>query len=111
MVCASGRAPFFDAEGRLPQLVENACAREFESLQVVEQQKSWVHRPAFLRRIDPQRVFVVFAAPWPRQEGGKARRSSPSLARPITAKLDARRDAGETLDKVASLSDLVKAFS
>jgi hypothetical protein len=29
----------------------------------------------------------------------------------MTAKLDARRAAGETLDKIASLQDQVKAFA
>jgi hypothetical protein len=46
-----------------------------------------------------------------RKEGGKAPKCSLSLARLITAKLDARRDAGETLDKIASLHGLVKAFA
>jgi len=32
-------------------------------------------------------------------------------ARLIFAKLDARHDAGEALDKIASLHDLVKAFA
>jgi hypothetical protein len=40
----------------------------------------------------------VLAALWTRKDGGKAR-TGPSLARPITAKLDARRAAGETLDR------------
>jgi hypothetical protein len=34
----------------------------------------------------------------------------PECARLIITKLDARHDAGETLDKIASLRDLVKAF-
>jgi hypothetical protein len=33
------------------------------------------------------------------------------FARLILAKLDARRDAGETLDKISSLQDLVKEFA
>jgi hypothetical protein len=33
------------------------------------------------------------------------------LARPTTAKLDARTAAGESLDKIASLQDYVMAFS
>jgi hypothetical protein len=35
----------------------------------------------------------------------------PTLARLITAKLDARRAAGETLNKIASLEDYVMAFA
>jgi len=50
-------------------------------------------------------------SPRSRKEGGKARRSDLSHARPITAKLDARRATGETLDKIASLQDHVKAFA
>jgi hypothetical protein len=34
-----------------------------------------------------------------------------SLARLITAKLDARRAAGEMLNRIASLQDHVKAFA
>ena len=39
------------------------------------------------------------------------RGSSAGFARLIVVKLDARRDAGETLDKIASLYDLVSAFA
>jgi hypothetical protein len=39
------------------------------------------------------------------------RGSSAGFARLIGAKLDARRAAGEALDKIASLQDLVKAFT
>jgi hypothetical protein len=41
-----------------------------------------------------------------------AKRGSPAgFARLIVAKLDARREVGETLDKIASLYDLVSAFA
>jgi hypothetical protein len=39
------------------------------------------------------------------------RGSSAGFARLIVAKLNARRDAGETLDKITSLYGLVKAFA
>jgi hypothetical protein len=39
------------------------------------------------------------------------RGSSASFARLITAKLDTRRVAGETLDKIVGLRDQVKAFA
>jgi hypothetical protein len=42
--------------------------------------------------------------------GGAKRGSSSVFARLIDAKLDARREGGESLDKIAGLQDPVKAF-
>jgi hypothetical protein len=51
-------------------------------------------------------VCYLSAGEW---QGAK-RGSSASFGKLITAKLDARRDAGEALDKIASLQDSVRAF-
>ncbi len=49
-------------------------------------------------------------SPETREEAGKALVRSPSLARLITAKLDARRAVGEPMDKIACLHDHVQSF-
>jgi hypothetical protein len=77
--------------------------------------KAGVIFPGFLRLKRPPFRFSIdepYSKPSPetRSEGGKAPRCGLSPARLITGKLDAKRDAGETLDKIASLWDLVKAL-
>jgi hypothetical protein len=52
-------------------------------------------------------VCYLSAAEWRAAKRG----SSAGFARLIIAKLDARRDVGEMLDRIASLQDLVKAFA
>jgi hypothetical protein len=54
---------------------------------------------------------LTFVKPETCREGGKTRRYDLSLAWIVTAKLDARRAAGMTLDKISSLQDHVKAFA
>jgi hypothetical protein len=55
---------------------------------------------------DPHRL-----SPETHREGGQALVCGLSLARLNTAKLDARHAAGETLDKIVSLRDLMRAFA
>jgi hypothetical protein len=51
-------------------------------------------------------MCYLSAAEW----GTAKKGSSANFARLIVSKLDARRDAGETLDRIADLNDFLKAF-
>jgi hypothetical protein len=54
---------------------------------------------------------VVFTGHESTEIGVKARGNDLSHARIVTAKIETRRAAGETLNRIASLQDHVKAFA
>jgi hypothetical protein len=79
------------------------------------QTRRWVRRLAFSSESTHNTFFstgrfVVFAAHESTEIGGMARRSDLSHARIVTAELEARRAAGETLNRIASLQDHVCPF-